>query len=369
VQHDPDRVQPYPGDEAPSTSFRTLGAALLRHRRFVVSFVGGLLAACILYCLIAPSEYEASARIALRSSPATALNLDATTGANSGAFASEQTQLETLANVYRSDRLAWAVIADLSLYRAPGFAGRFERKFPGFRMDTPGPEAHAYLLDRFQKRLSVRTLPRTLILQIRFRSNDPALSAAVVNGLIRLYNQQETAARSKATEEASVLLTDQLNTLKSRVTAEDKRLVEFQQNHGLLDTPEILANGQPGEAQHNPALGEVDDLGRELVAATADRTLREAEYRAAMRGNPELVAGIGSTVASRECRLSKGTFTATPRASERPQTGGEPTQHGARAKLSASSRNSRAVAGCGQTNCRRRCTASEAVRGSLEDRG
>jgi uncharacterized protein involved in exopolysaccharide biosynthesis len=208
VQHDPDRVQLYPGDVAPSTSIRPVGASLLRHRRFVVSFVGGLLAACILYCLIAPNEYEAGARIALRSSPATALNLDGATGANSGAFASEQTQLETLANVYRSDRLAWAVIADLSLYRAPGFAGRFERKFPGFRMDTPGPEAQAYLLDRFQKRLNVRTLPRTLILQIRFRSNDPALSAAVVNGLIRLYNQQETAARSKATEEASVLLTD-----------------------------------------------------------------------------------------------------------------------------------------------------------------
>ena len=290
VQHGPDRVQPYPADEVQSTSIRSVGEALLRHRRFVVSFVGGLLAACILYCLIAPNEYEAGAKIALRSSPATALNLDGATSANSGAFASEQTQLETLANVFRSDRLAWVVITDQSLYRAPGFAGRFERKFPGFRMDTPGPEAQAYLLDRFQKRLNVSTLPRTLILQIRFRSNDPALSAAVVNGLIRLYNQQETAARSKATEEASVLLTDQLNILKSRVTVEDRQLLEFQQNHGLLDTPETLANGQPGEAQHNPALGEVDDLGRELVAATADRTLREAEYRAATRGNPELVA-------------------------------------------------------------------------------
>jgi uncharacterized protein involved in exopolysaccharide biosynthesis len=247
VQHGPDRVQPYPGDEAPSTSIRSVGAALIPHRRLVVSFVGGLLAACILYCLIAPNEYEASARIALRSSPATTLNLDGTTGANSGAFASEQTQLETLANVFRSDRLGWAVITDQSLYRAPGFAGSFERRFPGFRMGTPGPEAQAYLLDRFHKRLNVRTLPRTLILQIRFRSNDPALSAAVVNGLIRLYNQQETAARSKATEEASVLLTDELNALKSRVTDEDKRLLEFQQNHGLLDTPEILANGQPGD--------------------------------------------------------------------------------------------------------------------------
>jgi polysaccharide export outer membrane protein len=240
--------------------------------------------------MIAPNEFEADARIALRSSPATALNLDATTGANSSAFASEQIQLETLANIFRSDRLAWAVITDQSLYRAPGFAGSFGTKFPDFRADTPGPEGQAYLLDRFQKRLGVTTLPRTLILQIRFRSRDPVLSAAVVNGLIRVYNQQETAMRLKTTEEAAASLADQLHTLKSHVTAEDERLVEFQKQHGLLNTPEILANGQPGEAQHNSALGEVDDLGKELDAAIAESILREAEYRAAMRGDPESVA-------------------------------------------------------------------------------
>jgi polysaccharide export outer membrane protein len=283
------QAQPYSDWEGSSLSFRALSAALFRRWGFVASLVGGLSIACILYCLIAPDEYEASARIALRSSPATALNLDGTPGGNSNAFGSEQTQLETLAGVFRSERSAWAVIIDQSLYRAPGFAGRFAREFPGFQANIPEPEAQAYLLERFQKRLNVRTLPRTLILQIRFRSSDPALAAAVVNGLIRLYNQQETAERLRTTEEATASLSDQLKALKSHVATEDERLVEFQRQHGLLNTPEILANGQPGEAQHNPALAEVDDLGRELDAATAERTLRDAEYRAAQRGNPELV--------------------------------------------------------------------------------
>jgi uncharacterized protein involved in exopolysaccharide biosynthesis len=95
-QPDPDHVQPDVGREDSSTSFCTLGAALFRHRRFAASLMGGLSIACVLYCLIAPNEYEASARIALRSSPTTALILDGTTGANSNAFGSEQTQLETL---------------------------------------------------------------------------------------------------------------------------------------------------------------------------------------------------------------------------------------------------------------------------------
>ncbi len=248
--------------------------------------MGGLSVACVLYCLIAPKEFEASARIALRSSPATTIGLDGANGANSTAFASDQTQLETLADVFRSDQLAWAVICDQTLYLAPGFAGGFEK---GFQGAPQGPEAQAYLLERFRKRLNVRTLPRTLIVQIRFRSRDPALSAAVVNGLIRVHNQQETASRQKATEEATASLASQLNALKSRVAAEDKRLVEFQQHHGLLDTPETLANGQPGEVHHNAVFVEVDDLGRELDAATGERIVREAEYRAAMRGGPESV--------------------------------------------------------------------------------
>lgn len=96
------RSETKPDREDSSASFRTLGAALFRHRRFVVRLVGDLSAACVLYCLIAAKEFEASARIALRSSPATALSVDGANGANSTAFASDQTQLDTLADIFRS---------------------------------------------------------------------------------------------------------------------------------------------------------------------------------------------------------------------------------------------------------------------------
>jgi uncharacterized protein involved in exopolysaccharide biosynthesis len=43
----------------------------------IASVVGGLLLLCLLYCLIAPNQYEATARVALRTSPASSLSLDA----------------------------------------------------------------------------------------------------------------------------------------------------------------------------------------------------------------------------------------------------------------------------------------------------
>jgi uncharacterized protein involved in exopolysaccharide biosynthesis/protein involved in polysaccharide export with SLBB domain len=289
---DPKTQPQLPTDQSSSgtfTSFRALGTVLARRRRFLGSVVGGLLLACVIYCLIAPNQYEASARVALRAAPATALGAEAASEAGSRLFATGEMQAETLAGELRSQQLAWRVITELKLYQAPGFMGRFPSKFPGFRIDAPSPEAQAYLLERFEQRLKVQTLPQTLILEIRFRSKDPALSAAVVNALIRAYGQQDTDARVEATAEQTNWLNGQLVALKTRVDEDDRRLVEFQQKHGLIDTPETLSNGQPGETQHNAALLEIDELGRQLVNATADRILREAEYQAAAKGNPELV--------------------------------------------------------------------------------
>jgi len=251
--------------------------------------VGGLLLLCLVYCLIAPNEYEASAKVALRTAPASPLSLERAEPFAAASILSAPLQQETLANVFRSDQLAWRAISDLKLYREPAFMGRFQSKFPDFRPEAPAADAQAYLLDRFAWRLHVQTIPRTLLVQIRFQCRDAALSAAVVSGLIVAYGKQESETREAATAQASDWLRSQLKDLQAQGERDRQRLAAFQNEHGILSTPETLANGQPGETQHIAALLEIDELGRQQVSATADRILREAEFRAASHGNPELV--------------------------------------------------------------------------------
>jgi polysaccharide export outer membrane protein len=263
---------------------------LVRRCWFVTGIVGGLLLLCLLYCLVVPNQYEARARVALRTEPAAALSMEGpepTVGTTS--LLTAPLQLETLANVFRSDRLAWRVIAEGKLYQAPGFQGGFQSRFPGFRVDAPSAGAQAWLLERFQKRLRVQTIPRTLLIQIRFRSRDPVLSATVVNALIHGYREQESEARQQVTTQATGWLESQLKELEAHVEQDRLRLETFQNQHGILTTPETLLNGQPGDTQHNSTLLEIDELGRQLVASTTDRILREAEFQAASQGNPELV--------------------------------------------------------------------------------
>ncbi|MGA7833227.1 MAG: SLBB domain-containing protein [Terracidiphilus sp.] len=266
-----------------------LWMVLARRRRLIGMVVGGSMLVCLFYCLIAPNQYEAGARVELRTTPDSALSLEAPEAAVSASILSAPVQQETVANVFRSDQLAWKVILGLKLYQAPGFMGRFSSKFPDFHPENPAPEAQAWLLERFERRLRVETLPRTLLIQIRFRCKDAALAANVVNTLIAAYRQQESDARVLATLQASNWLAGQLKELKVRVDLDEQRLAAFQREHDLLTTPETLANGQPGETEHTSALLEIDQLDQQLVAASTDRILREAQYRAASEGDPELV--------------------------------------------------------------------------------
>ncbi|MGA8090381.1 MAG: SLBB domain-containing protein [Terracidiphilus sp.] len=260
------------------------------HRRLFLSIVGALLGACLLYCLIAPNVYEATARVALHGTQVSLLTFDRNEGAPSGSFASGQVQLETLANVLRSDQLAWDVIAHLQLYKAPGFRGRFAQRYADFSPNQASPDARDWLLERFQRDLTVQTIPRTLVLQIQFRSRDAALSAAVVNTLIHAYNEYDSDQRIEATNDATRSLHSQLSDLKSRIDRDDQLSAAFQKQHGILNTPETVGNGQPTDVEHTADLGEVDALSRELATTTTDRIVLEAEYRAAASGDPELVA-------------------------------------------------------------------------------
>jgi polysaccharide export outer membrane protein len=272
-----------------SVSLRALWQTIKRRRRLILTIEGGLLLLCILYCLFAPNQYEARARVRLRTSPATSLSGQSAESLATASVFSAPTALETVAGVLRSDQLAWKVITGLKLYQAAGFRGSFARRFPDFHPEAPSAAAQAWLLERFAWRLHVQSVPSTLLVEIRFRCRDAALSAEVVNALIRANGEQNTDSQLQATAQATGWLGEQLKDLKARVDADVERLIAFQTEHGLLNTPQTLPSGISGDTAHNSTLDEIDQLGRDLAAASTERILREAEYHAASQGDPELV--------------------------------------------------------------------------------
>ncbi len=270
-------------------SIQEIAALLLRRRWFCILTIAGLLSLCLLYCLLAPNQYEASAKVALRMQPASSLSVDAAESLAPASILSTPLQLETMANVLRSEQLAWRVITGMRLYESAAFSPKFVQRFAGFDPQEPTPEAQSYLLDAFAKRLHVHTLPRTLLIEIRFRSKDPAQAAAVVNTLVRGYEAQESESRIESTETASTWLEAQLRSLTARVEGQEKALAEFERKHGFMTTQQTMPGGQPTETLRDSVVDAVDEAERQWVAASGDRILRESLYREAQQGSPEQV--------------------------------------------------------------------------------
>ena len=270
-------------------SIRDFADMLRRRRRFLLGTVAGLSLLCLLYCLIAPRQYEASARVALRMQAVSSLTVDTAETIAPASVLSTPLQLETLANVLRSQRLAWRAIVGLKLYESRDFSRSFAGRFPGFDASAPTPAAQSYLLDSFEKRLHVRVMPRTLLIEIRFRSKNPAQAARVVNALIEGFSAQEGESRVGATQAASAWLAGQLKTLTAQVEGKEKRLAEFEREHGFMTTQQTVPGGGPVETLHDSTVQEVDAAERMLTEASGDRMQREALYLQARQGDPEQV--------------------------------------------------------------------------------
>ena len=106
-----------------TTSLRELWQVLVRRRLSVGAVVGGLLLLCILYCIVIPNQYEASAKVALRQAPASSLSMEAA-----------------------AEPLAAASLLSAPLQLEPSFLGRFGLHFPGFHAEAAAAYDQDYLL-------------------------------------------------------------------------------------------------------------------------------------------------------------------------------------------------------------------------------
>ena len=120
----------------------------------------------------------------------------------------------------------------------------------------------------------------------------------MVQALISAYAERESESQVQAISDASERLQVQLKQLKARVNQDEQRLADFEAAHGIVSTPETMPRGRVGQMPHDPSGLQIDEFNKQLVAASSERILTEAEYRAASQGDPELVITAESRLQS-----------------------------------------------------------------------
>lgn len=201
----------------------------------------------------------------------------------------DPTALQTQVSILQTDSIAWSAVRSLRLDQNPDALPRLLGIGP-VRCQSPrnssvndiGPECRQILLDEFHKRLHVQSIPRTSIIEIRYRSRSRYLAAEVVNALASEFVERNFDMKYESATKGSAWLAGQLEGVRKDAASAVHNLVEYQRERGA-----VSIEGGP-----NLLLSQLTVLSQQVLEAQGDRMVREARYRTALTGDPEAMLSV-----------------------------------------------------------------------------
>jgi capsular exopolysaccharide synthesis family protein len=277
---------------------------ILKKRKHVTLIAVGLALGCaITLSLLMPERYEAVARIDVDLTTMMPTLEDTSSQMVQGTSEDPSTRLTSQVEILRTESVAWETIKQLRLDQKASFTegvlsrvtGKTGVSAQGVDIERVSPMRRRQLLDRFQRRLTVTLVPKTEIIEIRFRDRDPILAAQIVNTMADDYINMSLRHRYTTTMQASSWLSTQLNDLKANVEQAEQAFAQYQKDKGIILTHGNAMTDSTGSHQSfgsNVVLDQLEETNHVLSTAEADRIIKEVRLRTAQSRDPELITSI-----------------------------------------------------------------------------
>jgi len=165
--------------------------------------------------------------------------------------------VDSQVEILKSENIALSVIKDLHLIDDPEFVG------PGggligavfglvssvtrlFSSDEPNSEfvLTRKALELFEKRLTIKRVGLTYVINIDYESLSPERAAQIANAIADAYVVDALEAKYQSTKRAAIWLQDRLKELRAQATAADRAEVDFKAKNNIVDTGGRLLNEQ-----------------------------------------------------------------------------------------------------------------------------
>ncbi len=273
----PAEVVPYQGS-GEELLVAEISRTLRKHRLLILGCVLGCLTLAGLYVAVKTRQYEASAQIEVSPTGTNSLGLNEL--ASKVINPSDPTiQLQSAVQILQSNTIAIEVMEQLRMAARKDFAGPWAQP-PGRELGDIPPQSRDHLLGRFQKGLHLEIVPKTDIIQVRYRARDPLLAADVVNAVVNSYTERNFRTSYNSAMQVSDWLSKQMDDLKTNAEESQRKLADLQRTTGMIGADE----------SDNIVTEKLKQLDEQLTAVESDRIVKEARYRIADSGNPELIA-------------------------------------------------------------------------------
>ena len=272
---------------------------LIKRKWLILAGIVVGLAFAAVYILTTIPQYEAIALIDVNEGKQSNIGISDLVQEEQGGLEASLVRIATEIAIMQSDTVSLDVINSLNLYRTEPFAQVFVRT-PYRGTLTPGQRLS--LLGIFKGSTKITTKPGTDLIEVHFRNQSPAVSAAVANAIVERYMDRSLRVRYEGTTRISNWLGKQLDNLKTQATESQDALARYQKDNNLIG---VDSTGGGEDLT-------VDNLriaNQQLSEAQADRVVKEARYRMALTRNPELLLSVAPSATLAQLQQQEAALT------------------------------------------------------------
>lgn len=134
-------------------------------------------------------------------------------------------------------------------------------------------------IDNIIRGLTVTPKARARVIAIEFKSEDPEVSAKVVNTLADLYLVDQLEEKFEATERAAAWLNERLTELRKKVQDADNAVAAYRASANLIDSFRAGSGVFAGKDGVTLVQQQISDLTTQLTVARADRAAADSKLK------------------------------------------------------------------------------------------
>ncbi|MDH5713969.1 MAG: polysaccharide biosynthesis tyrosine autokinase [Candidatus Aminicenantes bacterium] len=205
---------------------------------------------------------------------------------------SQQDFYQTQYKLIQSRSLARRVIKNLNLTSRPEFSpgskvgilGRIRNIFRSNKGEKSEELVNPYtgLIDIFLSRLQVEPIRNSRLAEISFISNNPRLSAEVINAVAEGFIESNLEAKYYASKEAHDFLSKQIEELKKEIASKEEDMQQYAGQKGIIAL----------EGDENIIISKLADLNAEYTRAQTERIAKESYYNQMKNASPDSIPEV-----------------------------------------------------------------------------
>jgi len=297
-------------------TLREVGVMLTRRRWIIYFSLLLCFVLAILALIFSTRRYKSIGEIELQKDSTASLGIQTTDNADAPSDALEVNMIiQTQAKILQSDSLALRVIEDLHLeqtddYRqkwsplewAAGLFGSAGTPDPKNGTLENSPHRRMRVLKIFHRKLTVKPVAGTRLIDVEYLSPNPELAAAVVNHLLQGLIEKGFQARYDATMQATTWLSSQLADLRNKTLELQAEQIKLQQEAGVFALGQVDKDGR--DEVYNPTVEKLQMATQAEAQAQQNRILKGAINEVVKSGNAELISGLAGNAAGASSAMS-----------------------------------------------------------------